>query len=87
MLLIFDAVDMMNISSCVMMDGKYVLLLLRAIHKKLRVIDLQDIFIIWEGIFAVCNAEFLYLLSFVFNENSFLFILAVKGDDIVFVWY
>uniref|UniRef100_A0A5B7C1Q0 U2A'/phosphoprotein 32 family A C-terminal domain-containing protein n=1 Tax=Davidia involucrata TaxID=16924 RepID=A0A5B7C1Q0_DAVIN len=37
-----DAVDILHESSCVL-DGEYVLLLLRAINQKLRVVDLRDL--------------------------------------------
>lgn len=38
-----DAVDLINRSSGIM-SGECVLSLLRAVHKKLRVVDIQDIF-------------------------------------------
>lgn len=37
-----EAVDMLNKSSCVL-GGERVISLLRAVHKKLRIVDLQDI--------------------------------------------
>lgn len=37
-----EAVDMINRSSCVL-GGERVLSLLRAVHKKLRIVDLEDI--------------------------------------------
>lgn len=60
-----EAVDMINRCSCVL-NGERVLLLLRAIHEKLRVVDLQDM-ILGKNFLLYVLLYFFILLAYIIN--------------------